>query len=190
MKRLILFLVVLFVSISAHASAAVASYNFAGLEWSSSKELVKETLVKKGYKYDSEKDNIFFFEGKVAGNPATVACFFDKENRLLKVVVAFPTEDSECLDWYAEMKESLSKKYGKPTNDFEIYKAPFEKGDGHQELAIKTNKATINCFWTEADNSSNLALAVQSNLTVQIIYESKEWEKEANRRSDEASEDL
>jgi hypothetical protein len=190
MKRWILSLIALFVSISVHASAAVASFNFADLEWSSSQELVKETLAKKGYKYNSKKDNIFIFEGNVAGNPAEVYCIFDKENRLVRLVLRFPTKDSECLDCYAKMKESLSKKYGKPTDDYEIFRAPYEKGDGHQELAIKTNKATIKCFWQKAQNSSSLMLEVESNLTVLIHYESKDWSKEADRLEDEANEDL
>jgi len=177
------------------------SYHFAKIPWGSSPEKVKEVLGKK-YSLKTEMEGDLLFSGTILGTDATIYTFFNNDKKLVKVVVSLEPAEGKVIDTYDEIKEILISKYGPPDKVYEFFEDPYKEGDGYEEQAIKLNKGHFACFWPSAKDSSLLALQISSTplktdlisaiyvLTVDVIYESKDWGEESDRRIKEESSDF
>ena len=87
-----------------------------------------------------------------------------------------PKLESQTLEIYNDMKNEITNKYYKSTEDFETYKSPYIKGDGYTESAIKLGKAEFDIFWkfkvSQAINTYNyIELSITNDLYIQLNYE-------------------
>lgn len=152
---------------------------FAELEWGTTRDAVKARLLARGYEYKKiEKDSDLTFTGRLMGERALVFAYFTQDGRLAKVAVNLLTKDADAIARYRDVVSTLATKYGVPADSFEIYKPPFERGDGYEETAIRTGKAHFLTYWP----GKRLLADIEDDLTVMIQYESPAWHAEAQRR--------
>jgi len=173
MKRL--FLLTFLICLSSLVKAEQPT--FADIRWGASHDEVRKQLISKGFSPGAlDKDGDFKFEGSLVGHKAQGLALFG-DRKVAKVIVRIITPDHKAIETYRSMKEVLTKKYGKPSSDYEFFKKPYYDGDGFEAQAIKLGKATFSSFWGSALN-----LEIHESLTVQLNYESDVWEKEYEKR--------
>ena len=92
--------------------------------------------------------------------------------------------DEKARQVYRDMKATLSAKYGSPSQVVENYDAPYHEGDGHEEQAIREDKAHFLVLWRQpvAKDTSFLGLQITEKLNLFLAYESPNWGTELDRR--------
>ena len=163
-----------------------------GLEFGSKPEKVAATLSELGLAISTKPQDKRFpfdqmFEGKLNGRTVRVTAWFDPQASLEKMSVVFLTADTECLEFYRRFKQYLISEHGQTRVDVEHWKEPYDGGYhvGHEESAIRSDKAFIAATWDTADDGSDdggIALTVSSDLTVLLSFESSHWGSESKRR--------
>jgi len=163
-----------------------------GLEFGSNPAKVATTLGDLGLEISTKPQDKRFpfdqrFEGKLNGRTVVVRTWFDPAASLEKMSVVFLTADKDCLEFYRRFKQYLISQHGQTRVDVEHWKEPYNDGYhvGHEEAAIRSDKAFIAASWDTLDAGSQeggIALSVSSNLTVSLSYESSRWGSESDRR--------
>ena len=174
MKKIILLLA--FLLYSAYAIPQNNLPTFADMDWGISASAVKSKLTASGFTVSTDPDGDIKFEGKLLGYPAGGWAVI-VNNRLIKVNAQILTPDHKARVVFNEMKDVLIEKYGSPSNVYEFFSSPYYEGDGYEELAIKTGKGRFSIFW-----KTHLMLTITEGLTVSLVYEAPDWEKESERR--------
>ncbi len=165
---------------------------FADLAWGTSRETAKETLVAKGYSFVKEdSDHDLEFRNAILGQSAVVYLMFGAGGELVKAYVVLATPDEQARGVYQEMVGILSKKYGEPSRRVENYEAPYHKGDGLEDQAIKLGKASLATVWSpDPEENYGIVCGVTNELAVGVSYESRAWHAEYQRRSRAAARDF
>jgi hypothetical protein len=168
--------------------ACAQSFNFSDLAWETSVSEVRNQLAAAGFTaIQTDKDGDLRFQGVLIGYKAIGIAFF-AESKLAKVAIRLITPDRKARDTYRDLKETLTKKYGPPTNSYEYFRKPYYEGDGYEEQAIRVGKARFATFWGGREPSSGgLVLEIHESLTVRLSYESAIWGAEADRRKAQAT---
>lgn len=173
-------LAVLFVGL---VSSVVPSIRFADIPWGADgPTLTREMQARQFTLVKVDADGDYLFEGHVMNHRAVVLAFM-AEGRLAKVTVSLATPGREARAAYDEAKRTLTTQYGSPEAR-EEFEWPYEAGDGYEEQAIRTGKATILSFWRNgaSEGREGVGLEITSRLTVRLFYESAGWAAEAQRR--------
>lgn len=171
------------------AVAPDAVHRFADLEWGASEASVRKHLRAKGYKFiEATNRGDLEWTGTVSRRFARVTTLFTPDGNLVKVVVSFTPAEGRYYDDYIDLIEVLTRKYGDPSDAFELYEYPYRKGDGHRDTAVRMGKATLATYWQVPEN--NLAIEILQSLSIMIHYEGPGWNTEARRRKALADEDL
>jgi hypothetical protein len=171
-------------AIAAPASAQSTEFTFTGLAWKSRAEDVRGVLERKGYTFVKvDEDGDYSFTGTLVGQKAQLLALM-ADGRLAKFVVFLATPDEVARSTYADLRETLVEKYGRPTETIERYEAPYRKGDGHEDEAVKGKKGELRTFWLREakPGPAYLSIGVTDNLAVRVVYESPDWVREAERR--------
>ena len=163
---------------------------FNGIPWGASKAVVKASLPA-GFTLDEAitanyKNGDLYFTGKLLNENSGVMALFDPNGKLVKVGVILYTKDQDARSRYASTQEMLISKYGKPTDKMEDYSAPYQKGDGYEDTALKLGKGVVLCTWKD-DAGTFLAEKISDTLTVLIQYEPSTWDAEYARRQKETA---
>jgi hypothetical protein len=173
MKKLFFLAVLLCFSALARAEQPT----FADIRWGAPQDEVRKQLALKGFTSGAlDKDGDVKFEGNLVGHKTKGFALF-ADGKVAKITVRIITPNNKAIDTYRSMKDVLSKKYGKPSSDYEFFKKPYYDGDGYETQAIRVGKATFSSFWGSA-----LSLEIHESLVVQLNYESEAWEKESDKR--------
>lgn len=160
---------------SAHAEAPM---NFADIPWGSSQQEVTKKFKSLGFKAGPpDKDNDIRYDGGTLIGTKAIAFAFFSDAKLAKITIALLPQNHKSISTYEEMKEILIKKYGPPDVNFEEFQSPYYKGDGYEEQAIRLGKGTFFSSW-----KSRVAVTINENLAVAIMYESPSWPQESDRR--------
>lgn len=169
---------------------------FAELPWYTNKEHVRKKLTGIGYVYleESSKEwvpnlshiTVQKYSGVISGKSADIICLYDDQDMLIRIFIDLDTK-SNYLETYYSIQSDLEKKYGKPWDKGERFEYPFKKGDGHLELALKTDKASIYTTWRH--NCDSLSLSINRAPNVRLVYESNSFSqylefKEKNTQKD------
>lgn len=177
MKKLILILFVLFFA-TGYSQTNVLS-GFWGIDFGSSVAQAKSILdSKKGSTYSNEstKDKLIYTGGTFAGEDISlILANFYKGKFYYGLVSINPSSESQLISTYEGLKESLSGKYFEPQNTVEKFDYPFERGDGHEITAIKSEKASFYSMWT-FDNATIL-LIISKDAKIALFYTETATEK-------------
>lgn len=157
---------------------------FAGVPWLSSAVTVKAILQSKGFtfiKVDSDGD--LDFSGAINGKNVRVYAFLTPARTLVKMQVVFVTSNDEALNYYVEMKATLSTKYGAPAKHYEFWMDPYTEADSESEheTALAVGKGVFSSFW-EFSDGGGLYEEITKGLAVSLNYESPGWHIELQRR--------
>jgi hypothetical protein len=162
-------------------SCSAATYVFADIPWDSNQAKASAILSAKGFKtLPVDKEGDVPFSGTLLGHRALGVAFF-ADGKLVKVSVGILTRGEKARAIYRELQETLVQKYGAPTDMFEEFESPFSKGDGLEDTAIKSGKATIATGW-EGPNEGGLLLDINKEMIVRVIYEGPAWLAEMRNR--------
>jgi hypothetical protein len=184
MRRLAIALLALasFVSV-VHAEPSTARPTFAGIPWGASAADVVRGAAAAGLQVvGQDADGDYQFEGRLFGAPATVFAYISPSTGLVKVQVRLAAPDDETRAHYAKVVEGLSREYG-ATESVEVFRMPFQKGDGREDEAVRVGKGLLYAMWGDDLQPGQAALVVRATkLVVGLDYESHEWSAEADRR--------
>lgn len=158
---------------------------FWGIKFGSSKAYVSEAmLAKPGCKLtdvttNELDENLWFSGADFAGSKPEWFCFTFLKDKLISITVLIaPLSQSGVFNLYNELSDGISLKYGVPTKTAEVYSIPFEKGDGHELLAIQSEKANISKIWRQTtikDGKESffgkiIFLTITKSAEVSLIY--------------------
>lgn len=156
---------------------------FFGFRFGCSMDSIKKgMLMKPGCTIDSKNSNetrLVFDNVKFAGRDASFMSFSFINNKFHTGAVSIaPNLKSQIIDLYNEIKSELNEKYFVTKDDFEIYKSPYEKGDGYYETAIKLGKASFSSYWmfenpksNKEDQKNTISLKITETLNISIKYQ-------------------
>ena len=161
-----------------------AEFSLAGVPWNIRPDSVTALIEPRGYNFNRvDEDGDMWFDGVLLRSPTRLYAFIAEE-KLVKFRVFINTADEDAMATYQEARAELVKQYGQPKATTEEYKAPYKKGDGKEQEAVRAKKATIETYWLPGASSrmSYVAIRVNADLTVTIDYEGPAWERESVRR--------
>lgn len=163
-------------------TAAPAEPRFADLPWGSSAAAVDKAVTALGLKAEKKSDegDTQYF-GKLFDHEAVVITKMSPKG-LMKVHVAIAPPGSDVVALYRRIVSGVTPKYGTPKESVETYVEPFSKGDGMEELALRTGKAKFKSLWV-APGTSGVLLEINENLLITLVYESAGWAEEGERRT-------
>lgn len=74
---------------------------------------------------------------------------------------------------YEDFKETYTKKYGKPSDSYEFFIDPYERGDGYELQAIKLEKGYYTTYWELEAGTIVVEIDALSNSDgwVKLVYE-------------------
>ncbi len=151
---------------------------FLGIKFGTSSEDVKDFMFTKPnctIDLENSDNNQLFFEGaKFAGREPLFILFKFVDNKFHTACVLIkPKLESQTIDLYNEIKNEVNEKYYKTEEDYETYKYPYEKNDGHTETAIELGKATFSAFWkfNSSSDENYIALSITEGLHIKINYQ-------------------
>ena len=189
MKRnIFILLIVLFILAISNLIlfAEEAKYDFRKTNWGMSKEQVKATEDKKP---DFETDTAFGYWVKISGK--NFRCFYSfLEDKLYiggYTSVEKHTNKNLYIDDYEEVKEALTKKYGKPKTDKVMWENDLYKSDKQDwGLAISIGHLVYAASWETSTTKINLMLSGDNyKINLDLFYTSKEleeWAKEIKEK--------
>ncbi|HET7583484.1 MAG TPA: hypothetical protein VFK13_01165 [Gemmatimonadaceae bacterium] len=191
-RSLVLALALGFAMLTPRVLPAQETPTFADLAWGSSRDSAKSALVAKGYTFvEEDSDHDLQFRTTVLQQLTAVYLMFNPHGELVKVYVVLATPDAAARGVYKQMVDVLSDKYGDPTMRVENFEAPYQKGDGSEDEAIKAGKATLATIWTpKAKVGYGISCRVTVNLAVGVSYEPSTWHEEFERRSRNSTRDF
>jgi len=134
-------------NISEAQTATIYQYDFRKANWGMSKEEVKVTEDKKP---DSEYDTSLVYYVKIGGDDYLCGYSF-LQDKLYNTGYVFVGEHSNKNDYirdYKNLKEILTKKYGKPKSDRTTWDNDLFKNDRSQwGLAVSIGHLTYGAIW-------------------------------------------
>ena len=165
---------------------------FAGIEWETDLGGVKEAMVTKGYIFsDTTKYGDLLFTGEVAEEDALIKATIDSSRSVCQFVIILLTEEHEARQKFRELKNLLSKSYGEPDENFNLFLPPYREGDGYEEQAIRNNKAHIASMWlVRGQEGGGFVLQISNELQIRIQYDGPKFAAELDRRKRASSSDL
>ncbi|MFZ2635543.1 MAG: hypothetical protein WAX33_04300 [Rectinemataceae bacterium] len=164
----------IFLLVAFFASAQQTLPGFWGLPWGTSSANIFASMLQKGYASKSaDAAGIIYENVKFSGRDCAIAFFLNKNQLYGSSVRIYPPRNT-AYETYQSLKSDLVEKYGTPTLSNEKYKPPYEKGDGHTEMAISMNYAEISSGWRFADGNVILLLVSNddktNNIKIEINY--------------------
>ncbi len=93
-------------------------------------------------------------------------------NKFCRAKVYYDTDTPHIMDDFESVKKNLEAKYSQ-TETLSKFKSPYEKGDGHEETALRLGYAELICAWL-FNNNSNIILAtknVKSGVYLEVCYQ-------------------
>jgi hypothetical protein len=175
---------------SAFADPAIHP-TFAGIPWGASPDAVVRGAAAAGLRIvGQDADGDYRFEGQLFGAPAVVFAYLSPSSGLVKVQVRLEAPNAGARAHYAKVVEGLSREYG-ATESVEVFRMPFQKGDGREDEAVRVGKGLLYSTWGDDLQPGQAALVVRATkLVVGLDYESHEWSAEADRRKTRTSSSL
>jgi len=153
------------------------------IDWGTTSQISKQLLLEReNVSYTEEKDEVLsFIGGTLAGFEVGMWMLFFNNDKLYEARMGIDISlEAQAISTYNEIKSLLKKKYGYPDVDVEKYSYPYEKGDGHDETAIKLGKATIGANW-ELEKTT-IEIRIMSSLDIMLRYTSNKLSKEAEEK--------
>jgi hypothetical protein len=193
-KRLIILgiLICIFLFFSIVGLSNNTKYDFRKTNWGMSKEQVKATEDKKP---DLEDDTLIAYKVKI--DAKDFVCVYNfLEDKLYHSGYCFVGEhinENLYIDDYEELKETLTKKYGKPKTEKVIWKNDLYKNDKSEwGFAISLGDLVYVAQWETSTTIIGLYLSGDNyEIGLNLFYDSKELKEWANKiKEEKAKEDF
>ncbi len=150
--------------------------DFRDTKWGMSKEEIRKIEKAKLIK---EEGNLMFYEGQVGGKICLIVYIFvqDKLVRSKYMVTEKHTNQNDYISDYKSLKELLTQKYGKPTEDDEFWKNDLYKDDYSQwGFAVSLGHHSYYTIWeTPSTKIFDSLTGDNYRITLQIEYVSKQF---------------
>jgi len=165
-------------------SSGNEKYDFRKTNWGMSKEQVKATEDKKP---DIESEGMLAYEGTISGKNFVYIYFFSEDKLHTtsgSISTGEHTNKNLYIGDYEELKETLTKKYGKPTLDKVTWKNDLYKNDEQDwGTAISIGHLVYVASWETSTTKIDLHLKGDDNYRINLIlvYKSKELEEWARQ---------
>ncbi len=161
-----------------------AEFSLSSIPWGIVQDSVTALIEPLGYNYNkADEDGDLWYDGILYRAPTRVYAFMGPQKKLVKFRVVIHTADEKAITTYQSARAELVRQYGQPRETVEEYDAPYKKGDNNYIKAFKAKKAVMRTYWLpKGTRTPHVSIAVSSNLTVLIDYESAAWDKESLRR--------
>lgn len=173
MRRFFVLLLTLFISVALNAQEHLTFKNIP-IEGNMSNFITKMKAA--GFKLNEMKDVGAIMTGPFVGYDCTLAILCSRSSKTVwKVVAHLPSQVSwtSTRSQYDDFKERYTKKYGAPTQSFEFFLDPYERGDGYELQAIKLEKGHYVSYWDTPGGMIAVEIAASSNTDgwIKIVYE-------------------
>jgi len=161
-------------------------YDFRKTNWGMSREQVKATEDKKP---DLEDDTLIAYKVKIDAKDFVCAYNFleDKLYHSGYCFVGEHTNENLYINDYEELKETLTKKYGKPKTEKVIWKNDLYKNDKSEwGFAISLGDLVYVAQWETSTTIIGLYLSGDNyEIGLNLFYDSKELKEWANKIKEE-----
>ena len=170
---------ILILAVSLHFSYAQKLDSFWGLKLYMKKDSVVASLKKRIGKIPSDKkDNELIYEDCAFGSykATIIKLYFEHDSLFRGYFYLVPESDPKIIDFYNDVKNSLTNKWFPPQKDVESYKYPYKKGDGDEVQAIRGGYATIGAIWVfynselSEDDNSQITLWLDKSMYLSLYY--------------------
>lgn len=134
-------------------------------------------LKVQGFTLEESMSNGAILKGPFVGyDNCTVYVLCSKSSKTVwKVVASLPSQVSwsSTRSRYEDFKETYTKKYGKPSDSYEFFIDPYERGDGYELQAIKLEKGYYTTYWELEAGTIVVEIDALSNSDgwVKLVYE-------------------
>ena len=143
---------------------------FWGIPWDTDHIGVRAAVEKKGnYELIEGTEEGIMYKGLFGGAEATIIFFF-YQNKIERGAVIYDYESNSAFSTFYKVKDQVIGKYGQPSEENEVFKSPYYKGDGYEELAVKLKKAIINATWDFKDGNE-ISIFIATNLEIYLLYD-------------------
>lgn len=122
----------------------------------------------KGFKVSSPDELSPILVGKAGvSNVEVIILSSPISKTVFKIAVYLPKHN----DWesikseYEDYLETLTAKYGTPTNSFNFFSSPYKEGEGDEMNAITMEKCTYSAYW------ENVSIKISEYKQVSVAYE-------------------
>jgi hypothetical protein len=160
---------------------------FAGMPWGASDAVVVQAAAAAGLTVvGRDHDGDYELAGRVFDVPAVVYVYMSPTSGLVKVQVRLSTPEQTRGD-YSRVVDTLARRYGR-TEGVEVYRLPYQKGDGREDEAVRLGKGLLYSMWGDDLQPGQAALVVRATRTVVgLDYESHDWSAESDRRKNRSN---
>lgn len=166
MKPILFFLVILITSFS-------YGQEFLGIKVDGNIDSVVKKFNSKGFKLKKDieiRADKVIIEGNIGATNADITIFATpKSLKVWKFIVTLPKENSwiSIILTYHKYLQILKDKYGKPSDNFEMFISPFKLGDGNEMEAIRSKNCMYSSYWID----KGVIIEISKNESVEISYE-------------------
>lgn len=195
MKIVLSFLIVILTTLSLNAQvkqdSIVDKLKFNGVEIDGNIDKFVNKMKTKGFIVKETKDNIVTMLGEFIGKECRLYVIPTPKSKIVcKVAIFFGGGSWESLKReYNNVKDLFSKKYGKPSNEYEFFKDPYYEGDGYELQALKNDKCVYASFYTPKGGA--IMVEISGACTVSVSYEnSANMDKAKQEREESAMDEI
>jgi len=144
---------------------------FLGIKVDGKRQEVINKFIAKGFKVTSQKgsSNVVAMEGKVNDTNIELNIVNSPTTSIVwKFAIYLPKQDSwySIKSQYNSYLNTLTEKYGEPTNSYNNFINPYYEGDGYEMSAIAIDKCNFISFW-----NNGTSIKISKFKQVQISYE-------------------
>ena len=126
------------------------SYTFSGIPWGSSRADVQKKFDSMKFDEVNASDEGITFQQKLTQIEVLGQAKFDDHGLNQIMVVYFPHEN-KALSLFDAVVKTLTKTHGEPIMMTREFEEPYAEGDGLEDTAIRTGKATLQAGWGTED---------------------------------------
>ena len=169
MKKIIV-LILLFVPVFCFAQNKIALSHFWDIPWGTTIDSAEEIFRERGFNTIREGRSLAA-QAQYEGEDAVIVLLFNRVNRFFSGNVVYLGNPNNVISKYQNYRRVLFRRYGMPDTAVELFVEPFEKGDGREVEAIRTDNAFFFTEW-EFGNGCFASVSIQSSLEVWLTFRS------------------
>ena len=175
MKKVLLVVITLLLSVSMNAQNGEEHMKFKGIPIDGTLSDFTQKMTQKGFSYKGMEDGMALFEGEFAATKGcTIVAVAKSTNSVHKVAVAFPDCDTwSCLsNKYESLKDMLTQKYGEPSFNIEKFDDKYIRDDGDRFFNVRTDRCKYATSWIidEGEIDLDITHSGYSSCFVRLIY--------------------
>ena len=166
MKRIISILLI--VPAICFAQNKKALSHFWDIPWGTSMERAEEIFIERGLEIYKD-GNCIIAQGVYEGEEAAIMLLFNRVNRFYSGNVIYPSSAATAIPKYNNYRMVLFRRYGMPDTAVEYFESPYQKGDGKEIEAIRTENGFYFTEW-QFGNDCLASVSILKSLDVCLSF--------------------